>query len=249
MFNYLIQLEYLGTKYNGWQVQPEENITTIQGVLEDKLSKIFNQKIKIVGSGRTDAGVHAYGQMANFIIDKEMDTYKLTGRLNFELKQEDISIINIKQVKNNFNARFSAKNKIYRYEIINRKSPSKIFKNRAWHVDFDLNYKLLKDTAKLFIGEHDFSAFRSVMCSSSTTIKTIKDIKININRDKITIDIYGYSFLHNQVRIMIGSMISVARGKLCIKELENCFFTKTRINDCVTAPACGLYLLEVGYGD
>ena len=246
MYNYLIKIEYDGTKFVGWQYQ--KNGVSIQAKVEKALKKIFNFKIRIIGAGRTDKGVHAYGQYANFSITKKIENKnKFLNSVNFFLRSDLISIINVKKKSDEFHARFHAKERIYEYQIINRQGFLSIDKNRSWHVQKKINIKLLKTGAKMLEGTHDFSTFRAASCSAKSPIKKINYIKVKQNKGKIYISFSSKSFLQNQVRSMVGSLKYLSTGKWCIVQFKKAIESKKRIKCAPPAPANGLYLLNVKY--
>ena len=181
MFNYLIKIEYDGTKFVGWQTQ--KNGISVQESVEKALKKVFRKKTKIIGAGRTDKGVHALSQFANFKVKKKIKNKKIfLDSINFFLKNKLISILDIKEKNLNFHARFNAKLRTYEYLIINRQGSLSINKNRGWHVK-KIDLKLMKRGAKIFEGTHDFSTFRAASCSSKSPIKNMQ--KINIKKQVI----------------------------------------------------------------
>ena len=183
MFNYQIIIEYLGSNYVGWQIQ--KNGTSIQSIIQKVFSKILKSKIKIIGSGRTDAGVHAEGQSANFVLNKEIkDKYKFLNSVNFFLKKNSISVIKIKKKKLNFHARHSVKKKIYKYIILNRSTSSPIYNNRAWLVKKKLDIAKMKKSIKYYLGTHNFTAMRSASCVAKSPIRTVTKAKIKKKRTK-----------------------------------------------------------------
>mgnify|MGYP000898485869 CR=1 FL=1 len=246
MFNYLIKIEYDGTKFVGWQSQ--KNGKSIQDTIEIALKKILKKNTKIIGAGRTDKGVHAASQFANFESKKKIDNKKnFLNSINFFLKKDLISILDIKKKTENFHARFNANLRTYEYFIINRQGTLSIYKNKAWHVKKKIDIKLMKKGAKIFEGTHDFSTFRAASCSAKSPIKKIYPIKINKKNDMIKIKIISKSFLQNQVRSMVGSLIHLSTGKWSIIEFKKAFRSKKRIKCAPPAPACGLYLLNIKY--
>ena len=246
MFNYLIKIEYDGTKFVGWQFQ--KNGISIQEKIEKTLKKIFKSKIKIIGAGRTDKGVHANGQCANFIIKNKIgDTRKLLNSINFFLKNNLISILDIKKKKLNFHSRFDAKERIYEYCIINRLGSLSIDKNKAWHIKKKLNFKLLKKGAKILEGRHNFSTFRAAACSAKSPIKKMNYVKIKRIGDKIFIRFSSKSFLQNQVRSMVGCLKYLSTDKWSLDVFKKNFKSKNRAKCAPPAPACGLYLVNVKY--
>ena len=212
MFNYLIKIEYDGTNFVGWQSQ--KNGKSIQDTIEFALKKVLNSKIRISGAGRTDKGVHAYSQYANFKSNnKILNIKKFLDSINHFLRKSSISVLDIKRKKNNFNARFDAKKRIYEYVIVNRQGSLKIDKNRAWHVKKKIDIDLLKKGGKTFEGVHDFSTFRAISCSAQSPIKKMDFVKIKKEGDKIFIIFKSRSFLQNQVRSRVGCLIYLATCK------------------------------------
>jgi tRNA pseudouridine38-40 synthase len=246
MFNYLIQIEYDGTNFVGWQSQ--KNGRSIQDSVEKALKKVLKNKIKVTGSGRTDKGVHALSQYANFKSKKMINEKNFfLNSMNFFLKKKLISILDLQTVDNEFHARFSAKLRTYEYLIVNRQGNLSIDRDRAWHVKKKIDLKLMKKGAKLLEGTHDFSIFRASSCSAKSPIKKMHPIKIiNVN-GKIKIRFTSKSFLQNQVRSMVGCLKYLSTGKWSITDFKRAFLSKKRSLCAPPAPACGLYLLNVKY--
>ena len=246
MFNYLIKIEYEGTNFVGWQSQ--KNGKSIQDSIEKALKKVLGSKIKIIGAGRTDKGVHAYSQVANFKLKKKIDNKKIfLDSINFFLKDKLISILDVKKQKKDFHARFSAKLRTYEYLIINRQGTLSIYKNKAWHVKKKIDLSLMKKGAKLFEGSHDFSTFRSASCSAKSPLKKIYPIKISKVSEIIKIRISSKSFLQNQVRSMVGCLKYLSTYKWSFNDFKKAFKSKKRNNCAPPAPASGLYLLNIKY--
>ena len=246
MFNYLLKIEYDGTKFVGWQSQ--KNGKSIQSSIEKALKKVLKTQIRITGSGRTDKGVHALSQYANFKLKKRIKEKKtFLNSINFFLKKNHISILDIKTKKNNFHARFSAKLRIYEYLIINRQGDLSIDRDRAWHVKKNINLKLLKIGAKILEGTHDFSIFRASTCYAKSPIKKMLPIKVSKTNGKIKIRFSSKSFLQNQVRSMVGCLKYLSTGKWSVSDFKKAFKSKKRERCAPPAPACGLYLLSVKY--
>ena len=246
MINYLIKIEYEGTKFVGWQTQ--KNGKSVQDTIEAVFKKIFKTKIRIIGAGRTDKGVHAFSQYANFIVKKKIKNKKIfIDSANFFLKKNLISILDIKKKSDNFHARYDAKLRTYEYLIINRQGSLSIYKNRAWHVKKKMDIKLIKKGAKLLEGTHDFSTFRSANCSAKSPIKKMNIIKIIKTNNIIRIRFNSKSFLQNQVRSMVGCLKYLATHKWNIEDFLKAFKSKKRINCAPPAPACGLYLYDIKY--
>jgi tRNA pseudouridine38-40 synthase len=246
MFNYLIKIEYDGTRFVGWQYQKNGN--SIQEKVEKSLKKIFNYKVRINGAGRTDKGVHARGQFANFFIKKKIqDENKFLNSVNFFLRNNLISIMTVKKKNKGFHARYNAKERIYEYQIVNRQGSISIDKNKSWHVKKKINVKILKKGAKLLEGTHDFSTYRSASCSAKSPIKKMNSVKIKKVDDKIFIIFRSRSFLQNQVRSMVGCLKYLSTGKWKLSNFKKVFKSKKRIECAPPAPACGLYLLNIKY--
>ena len=246
MFNYLIKIEYDGTNFVGWQSQ--KNGKSIQDSVERALKKVLKNKIKITGSGRTDKGVHALSQYANFKSKTKINKKNFfLNSMNFFLKKKLISILDLQTKDNEFHARFSAKLRTYEYLIINRQGNLSIDKDKAWHVKKKINLKLMKKGAKLLEGTHDFSTFRASACSAKSPIKKMHPIKIiNVN-GKIKIRFTSKSFLQNQVRSMVGCLKYLSTGKWRIAHFKKALASKKRSLCAPPAPACGLYLFDVKY--
>ena len=246
MNRYQILIEYVGTNYNGWQVQRKGK--TIQGRIQNTISKICKEKINVIGSGRTDSGVHALEQSAHFDTSTKIkNSYKFLKSVNYFLSRYGISILDLKKRKLTFHARYSAKARIYKYVILNRKSGSVLKNKRCWHIIKKLNLEMMKKGAKKLIGTKDFSTFRSSSCSAKTPVRTVKSIKFLTKKDIIEIEIKAQSFLQNQVRSMVGCLKYVGEDKWSIQKFDKIIKSKKRINCAPPAPAEGLYLTKVIY--
>ena len=247
MHRYQILIEYVGTNFIGWQIQSKGQ--SIQKLIQIKVSKLLKEKINLVGSGRTDSGVHAVEQSAHFDCKKKIKNLdKFLQSINFFLNIKLISITNIKNKSLNFHARFSAKQRIYTYVIFNRISRPSIEKNRGWHIRKKLDLKLMKKGAKKLLGRKDFSAFRSSSCNAKSPIRTMKSIKIKKIKNKIQIQFKSQSFLQQQVRSMVGCLKYLSERKWNLKKFERIFKSKRRtLNNAPTAPAHGLFLEKVIY--
>ena len=246
MFRYQILIEYEGTNFRGWQIQKKGK--TIQGLIQENISKILNQKIILFGSGRTDAGVHALEQSAHFDSKEEIINYrKFVKSMNHFLNKENITIIKIKKRNNNFHARFSAKIRIYKYIIINRLSAPVLEKNRAWHIMKQLDLKIMKKGAKKLVGTKNFSTFRASSCRAKSPIKSMKMVKIKRVKNKIEIEFRSPSFLQKQVRSMVGCLKYIGEKKWSISKFEIIFKSKDTTLCAPPAPALGLYLKKIIY--
>ena len=239
-------IEYDGSKFIGWQIQKKGS--SIQGEIQRNLKKIFNKKITLIGSGRTDSGVHAVAQSANFLFEKYLDCKKLKARLNHFLEKKKISVISIKIKNIKFHSRYSAVERKYGYLIVNRESPLALESLRAWHIKNNLNVAIMKQGAKILVGTHDFSTFRSSTCGAKSPIRTLKKIEIIKKKDgKIFIQFISKSFLQQQVRSMVGCIKYLGEGKWNLKKFTKAFKSKRRAMCAPPAPAHGLYLLSVKY--
>ena len=246
MNNYLLKIEYDGTKFVGWQFQ--KNGRSIQDVIEKALNKIFKSKIRITGAGRTDKGVHAYGQYANFKINKNIkDKKKFINSINFFLNEDFISVLDIKKKKLDFNSRFNAKERIYEYRIINREGRLSLHRNQAWHIKKTLDLKLLRKGAKILEGTHDFSTFRASSCSAKSPIKKMNSIKVKKKGELISITFKSQSFLQNQVRSIVGCLKHLSCKRWTLEYFKKVLRSKKRSNCAPPAPACGLYLKNIRY--
>ena len=246
MHRYQILIEYVGTNFIGWQIQSKGQ--SIQKFAQIKISKLLKEKINLVGSGRTDSGVHAIEQSAHFDCKKKIENLdKFLKSINYFLNTKLVSITSIKKKSLNFHARFSAKQRIYTYIIFNRISKPSIEKNRGWHIKKKLDLKLMKKGTKKLLGTNDFSTFRSSSCNAKSPIRTIKSIKIKKVKNKIQIQFKSQSFLQQQVRSMVGCLKYLAEKKWNLKQFESVFKSKKRTLCAPPAPAHGLFLEKVIY--
>ncbi len=246
MYRYQLLIEYEGSKFIGWQTQKQGS--SVQKTIEKTLSKLLKQKIKLIGAGRTDAGVHALEQSAHFdtnliIINKK----KLLNSLNFFLNKKLISIISIKRKNNKFHSRYSAKFRIYKYIIFNRDSNPSIYKNKGWHIKKKIDIKLLKSGANLLVGKNDYSAYRASTCSSKSPIRTINYVKVTKKRKTIVLKFKSQSFLQQQVRSMVGCLKVLGEKKWDIKKFQNVLISRKRSLCAPPAPPYGLFLEKVIY--
>ena len=244
MFSFKIIIEYDGTGYVGWQRQ--DNGLSIQGSIENAILKLTGEKITLYGAGRTDAGVHALGQVAHFNLTKEFKIDNIRDGLNQYLRPQPIAILQADLVNEDFHARFSAKRRTYKYIITNRRSPLTITKNKSWGVFKKLDIIKMNFEAKYFIGKHNLESFRSSHCQSNSALKTIDDIVITNKNNDILITVSAKSFLHSQVRIMVGTLVEIGKGKIT-KSIKNIIEEEKRSQAGITAPPYGLYLVKVEY--
>jgi len=240
--NIKLTIEYDGTNYYGWQSQ--KNLKTIQETIQNALKKILQHDIKLNGAGRTDRGVHALAQIANFKTHSAIGLSKLKKALN-SLLPADIVVKKIKEVNFAFHSRFSSKSKVYQYIILNQKYPSAFLKDKVYFYPYPLDLQLMKKAARFLKGKHDFRSFQIADKVKRNSIRTIKDIRIQKKKNIIYINIEADGFLRGMARSIVGTLIEIGRGKpLDIKKILK---AKNRKTAGPTAPACGLYLVKVSY--
>ncbi len=244
MRNLMIKLEYDGTNYNGWQIQP--NGITIQEELMKAVKKLTGQDVTIYGSGRTDARVHARGQVANFHIDSNVKTQDFLGGLNHFLPQ-DIVILEVKEVAREFHARYWAQGKIYSYQVYNHPQRGALNRNYTYHISHKLDLSKMEEAGKLLIGKHNFKGFMNSGSNVESTVRTIYDLRINKRSHNIYFILEGNGFLYNMVRIIVGTLIEVGMGKRELKLVEEALKTGNRDLAGHTVPAQGLFLDKVLY--
>ena len=243
MRNLKITIQYNGSNYCGWQKQPDS--LGIQGTIEKAIYDITKEEVKLTGSGRTDAGVHALGQVANFKLSSGIPADRLPNALNAKLPK-DISIIECKEVDDEFHSRYSAKGKRYRYLIYNSPYRSPIYKDTSYHVRYDLDFDKMCKEAQSLIGTHDFKGFMSSGSSVVDTVRTIYSIDITKNDDLIVIEVEGNGFLYNMVRIIVGTLVDIGRGRIK-NNMSEIINSMSRSKTGHTAPAHGLFLKKVDY--
>ncbi|TCQ01607.1 tRNA pseudouridine38-40 synthase [Serpentinicella alkaliphila] len=240
----MIEIEYDGTNYSGWQIQP--NARSVQEEIMKALKKITNEEIKLNAAGRTDAGVHAKGQVANFYLNASIPTNRIVPALNSNLAQ-DITVLNAKEVPLDFHARYSAESKKYLYNIYNSSTRSSLFRNYSYHVTNKLSISKMENAAKKLIGTHDFKAFMSSGSSVQDTVRTIYTIKIDKHNNNICLSFHGNGFLYNMVRIIVGTLVEIGTDKRPIEDIEQILLSKDRRKAGHTAPPQGLILEKVYY--
>ena len=242
--NIKIIVKYLGKDYHGWQKQIGEK--TIQGEIEKAAKKIFDQKIYLIGSGRTDAGVHALGQTANFILNHSIPENKILYALNSRLPR-DIRVVDSKEVPMCFHSRYNSLGKTYEYRIYNNRIIDPFIKDTTYFIPFKLDIEKMNRAKEYFKGEHDFKAFMSSGSSAKSTVRKIYRIKINESNKIIKLSITGNGFLYNMVRIIAGTLIEVGRGKIEENKLIDIIEGRNRKLAGKTAKAEGLFLKKVYY--
>jgi tRNA pseudouridine38-40 synthase len=244
MRNIKLTIEYDGKDFNGWQKQP--NKLNIQGNIEKVISEITKEEIELIGSGRTDAGVHAIGQVANFKTNSNIPIEKFAIAINSSLKKS-IIIKKAEEVPERFHSRYNCKKKTYRYIINNSDMGSAIYRNLEYNIKMPLNLENMKKASKYFEGEHDFSAFKASGTSSKSSVRTIYSADVKKENERIIIELTGNGFLYNMVRIISGTLVEVGLGKIRPEEIKDIIDSKNRQMAGKTLPPYGLYLVEVNY--
>lgn len=244
MRNIKIIIEFDGSNFCGWQKQPKGR--TVQQTIEKAINKATNEQIEINGSSRTDAGVHAKGMVANFFTNSTIPADKFREAINARLP-EDVSIIKSEEVDENFHARYSSKGKTYSYTIINRYERLSLGHQYLYHYRYKLDMEKMNEACTYFVGKHDFSAFMSPGSSIKTTVRTIHDIHIQKNGDKIIIYVTGDGFLYNMVRIIVGTLLKIGNGKLEPEDIPQIIEEKNRKRAGMCVPPNGLVLEKVFY--
>lgn len=245
MRNIKLVIEYDGKEFNGWQKQP--NKLNIQGEIEQAIERITGEKVDLMASGRTDAGVHALGQVANFKTNSNIPIEKFPIALNANLKKS-ILIKSAEEVEERFHSRLNCKRKTYRYVINNSKYGTAIYRNLETHIPIKLDIQKMQQAIKYFEGEHDFKAFKASGTSSKSSVRTIYKAEVlDAGNERIYIELTGNGFLYNMVRIISGTLVDVGLGKIEPEEIENIILSKDRQYAGKTLPPQGLYLLTVEY--
>jgi tRNA pseudouridine38-40 synthase len=245
MPRYKLTLEYDGTPFVGWQVQ--ENGPSVQARLAEAIKAFSGEEGVPRGAGRTDAGVHALGQVAHIDLAKDWPPWKVRDALNAQLRPDPISVLACEPAAPDFDARFSATARHYLYRIVNRRGPLALDRDRAWQVPHALDAGAMHEAAQVLIGNHDFSTFRSAECQASSPVKTLDRLAVARNGEEIRIEAAARSFLHNQVRSMVGSLKLVGEGKWTAHDLRDALEARMRGACGPVAPPCGLYLARVEY--
>lgn len=241
-----LTIEYDGTSFAGWQRQ--SNAPTIQQTIEESLQKfVLYSDLSLTVAGRTDAGVHALGQVAHVDIPDRFQENTVRRALNFYLTEQPITVLKVEKVSPDFHARFSANSRSYIYKIINRPNKLALERYRTWHVSFPLNISVMQEAAAHLLGRHDFSAFRTVHCQAKNPIRTLNTIQIEKEDNLITFTLEAPSFLHHQVRNIVGTLVDVGRGKTPPTQMGAILESKDRAKAGPTAPAHGLYFKAVEY--
>ncbi|HEX5999869.1 MAG TPA: tRNA pseudouridine(38-40) synthase TruA [Hyphomicrobiaceae bacterium] len=245
MPRYRITIEYDGTPFVGWQVQADG--VSVQGRLAEAIRRFCGEEVMPRGAGRTDAGVHALGQVAHFELTREWPLHTVRAAINFHLKPAPVSVLDVAIVPETFDARFSATARHYRYRIVNRPSHPALDRDRVWWVPQPLDAEAMHAAAQALVGRHDFTTFRAASCQARSPLKTLDRLVVTTTGEEIVIEASARSFLHNQVRSMVGSLKLVGDGKWRAADLAAALAAKSRAACGPVAPARGLYLVRVDY--
>jgi tRNA pseudouridine38-40 synthase len=242
---YKLTIEYDGTPFVGWQVQ--DNGASVQGVLAEAVLAFAGERAVVGGAGRTDAGVHALGQAAHVDLTKDWPPDTVRDALNAHLRPHPIAVILAERVADDFDARFSAIKRHYRYRIVNRRADLALDQHRAWRVPRPLDAAAMHDAAQRLVGRHDFTTFRSTECQAKSPVKTLDRLDVTRDGDEVRVATMARSFLHNQVRSMVGSLVHVGEGKWSADDLAATLAARDRTACGQVAPPQGLYLVRVEY--
>ena len=245
MPRYRLTLEYDGTPFVGWQIQ--DNGPSVQGVLEQAIDKFCGESPRTVAAGRTDAGVHAMGQVVHVDLTKDWPVERVREALNFHLRPHPVSVVEAAIAAADFNARLSARSRRYLYRILNRRAPPALDKERVWHVARPLDAPAMHVAAQVLVGRHDFTTFRASLCQAKSPVKTLDRLDVTREGDEIRVTALARSFLHHQVRNMVGALKLVGDGKWSVDDVAAALAARDRTKGGATAPAAGLCLMEVGY--
>jgi tRNA pseudouridine38-40 synthase len=242
---YCLKLEYDGTPFAGWQRQADQ--LSVQQVVEEAIKKMSGEKVAIQAAGRTDSGVHALGQVVSFDLGKDWDPFKIREALNFHTKPHPVAIIEAARVPDSFEARFSAIGRHYEYRILNRRGRPALEDLRVWHCPMALDADAMHEAAQKILGKHDFTTFRAAECQAKSPEKTLDRLDVSREGDMIVVRAGARSFLHSQVRSMVGSLKLVGDGKWTPREFRAALDARDRARCGPLAPPEGLYLVRVDY--
>ena len=245
MPRYRLTIEYDGGLFVGWQRQAEG--ASVQGALEDAIEKLSQQRVTVTGAGRTDAGVHALGQVAHFDVEKEFAADKVRDALNHYLRPSPIVVVDAGLAADDFHARFSATGRHYLFRILNRRAPPALDAGKVWHVPMALDAEAMHHAAQALLGSHDFTTFRAAECQAQSPVKTLDAIDISRRGEEIHLTTSARSFLHHQVRSFVGSLKQVGEGKWSARDLKAALEARDRSACGPVSPPDGLYLVKVDY--
>lgn len=242
---YKLTIEYDGGPFHGWQRLPDA--PTVQGALEDAVEKLTGVRSDVIGAGRTDSGVHAYGQVAHVDIDKPLQAWQIVEALNAHIRPHPISVLNAEEAAPEFHARFDAMARAYTYEVINRRSPLALDLGRAWRIGRPLDVRMMDEAAQVLQGNHDFTTFRDTKCQAKSPVKTLDIATVESVGEQVIFHFEARSFLHSQVRSMVGTLVEVGLGKMTVEQVAAALAAADRTRCGPVAPPEGLYLVRVDY--
>lgn len=245
MPRYRLTLEYDGGPFVGWQRQ--DNGPSVQAAVEAAVARFSGEAVTVVAAGRTDAGVHARGQVIHFDLSRIWDPFRVAEALNYHLKPDPIAALDAVAVDDAFHARFSASGRRYLYRIINRRAPLALDRDRAWQVTQPLDAAAMHDAAQRLVGRHDFSTFRASLCQAASPVKTLSALSVERSGDALLIRAAAPSFLHHQMRNIAGTLLLVGLGKWTADDVSAALAARSRARGGETAPPQGLYLMAVEY--
>jgi tRNA pseudouridine38-40 synthase len=245
MPRYKLTIEYDGGPFVGWQRQ--KNGRSVQEAIEDAVAAFAQERATLKGAGRTDAGVHAHGQVAHLDLARDWPAETVRDAVNAHLRPEPVSILTVEPVEEGFDARFSARKRHYLYRIVDRRAPLALDRDRAWHVSVHLEAEAMHRAAQALVGKHDFTTFRAAECQAKSPVKTLDRLDVSRQGDEIAIRASARSFLHNQVRSMVGTLKKVGEGKWPVGRVAAALAAHDRARSGPVAPAHGLYLVAVDY--
>jgi tRNA pseudouridine38-40 synthase len=242
---YRLTLEYDGTPFVGWQRQ--DNGPSVQGALEAAIEKLSGERVTVTGAGRTDAGVHALGQVAHFDLVKTFEPGKVRDALNYHLRPDPVSVLDAAEVNDEFHARFSATARHYLFRILNRRSPPALEAGKVWHISPKLDAEAMHAAAQFLVGQHDFTTFRAAECQAQSPVKTLDRLDVSQRGEEIHIEASARSFLHHQIRSFAGTLKLVGEGKWQLRDVKEALEARDRAACGPVAPPEGLYLIKVDY--
>jgi tRNA pseudouridine38-40 synthase len=245
MTRYRLTIEYDGTPFSGWQRQDGQH--SVQAALEDAIARLGEDNVTLFGAGRTDAGVHALGQVAHVDLQKDWAPDKLMGAINAQVRPDPVSVLDVAIVDEDFHARFSATARHYRFRILDRRPPPALDRNRVWSVTHPLDADAMHEAAQTLIGHHDFTTFRSAQCQSKSPVKTLDRLDVAREGAEVVVYASARSFLHNQVRSLVGTLKLAGEGKWSAADVRAALDAADRAACGPVAPPDGLYLLSVDY--
>jgi tRNA pseudouridine38-40 synthase len=245
MPRYKLTIEYDGAPFSGWQRQ--ENAPSVQQAIEEAMERFAGEPVRLRCAGRTDAGVHALGQVAHVDLRREFRTDTVRDATNVHLRPSPVTVLSAELAEPDFDARISAKRRHYRFRILDRRAPPALEAGRVWHVPYGLDHEAMHEAAQAYLGEHDFTTFRAAECQANSPIRSIDRFDVMRHGDEITIETHARSFLHHQVRSLTGALLPVGRGKWRRRDISRILGAADRSLCPGLAPPCGLYLARVDY--